>query len=180
MPRSADCPPSQRNATTARASRTWWLSVPTRRWRPALRTNPRLPRPSVQGLRPTSTLQRRRSTPALLRWRGPPPPQRSPTPEAPGPRGGGNAENDPQGPVLSALTSDPRFSCQSRTPEAPPPHPPTSSTSHLKKNPLVVFFPSANVHVSNQLCKANGGAFTPPLALTTPSFLSQSLLVMTV
>lgn len=139
MPRSADCPPSQRNATTARASRTWWLSVPTRRWRPALRTNPRLPRPSVQGLRPTSTLQRRRSTPALLRWRGPPPPQRSPTPEAPGPRGGGNAENDPQGPVLSALTSDPRFSCQSRTPEAPPPHPFTSSTSHLKKKILWLF-----------------------------------------
>lgn len=132
MPRSAVCPPSQRSATTARASRTWWLSVPTRRWRPALRTNPRLPRPSVQGLRPTSTLQRRRSTPALLRWRGPPPPQRSPTQEAPGPRGGGNAENDPQGPVLSAPTSDSCFSCQSRTPEAPPPHPP-SSTSHLEK-----------------------------------------------
>lgn len=156
MPRSAVCPPSQRSATTARASCTWWLSVPTRRWRPALRTNPRLPRPSVQGLRPTSTLQRRRSTPALLRWRGPPPPQRSPTQEAPGPRGGGNAENDPQGPVLSAPTSDSCFPCQSRTPEAPP-TPPTLIYLTPGKNPLVVFFPSVYFHVSNQLCKASGG-----------------------
>lgn len=93
-PRSVDCPPSQRNATTARASHTWWLSVPTRRWRPVLRTNTRLPRPSVQEPRPTSTVQRRRSRPARLHWRGHPPPRRSPTHEGPGPRGGGNPENN--------------------------------------------------------------------------------------
>lgn len=99
-PRSADCPPSQRNATTARASHTWWLSVPTRRWRPVLRTNTRLPRPSVQGPRPTSTVQKRRSTPALLHWRGPPPPRRSPTHEGPGPRGGRSPKNNLQGQTI--------------------------------------------------------------------------------
>lgn len=121
-PRSADCPPSQRNATIARASHTWWLSVPTRRWLPLLRTNTRLPRPSVQGPRPTSTVQRRRSTPALLPWRGPPPPWKSPTREGPGPRGGGNPENQPAGSNLSALTSGSCSFCQSRIPEAHPPH----------------------------------------------------------
>lgn len=97
MPRSVAYPPSQRNATTARASRTWWLSVPTRRWRPpqALRTNMRLPRPSARGPGPTSAPQRRRSAPARLPWRVPPPPPRSPTHAAPGPRGGGNPENSP-------------------------------------------------------------------------------------
>lgn len=95
MPRSVACPPSQRNATTARASRTWWLSVPTRRWRlpQALRTNMRLPRPPARGPGPTSVPQRRRSAPALLPWKAPPHPLRSHThTAAPGPRGGGNPE----------------------------------------------------------------------------------------
>lgn len=95
MPRSVACPPSQRNATTARASRTWWLSVPTRRWCPpqALRTNMRLPRPPAQGPGPTSAPQRRRSALARPLWKAPPPPPRSPTHiVSPGPRGGGNPE----------------------------------------------------------------------------------------
>lgn len=95
MPRSVACPPSQRNATTARASRTWWLSVPTRRWRPpqALRTNMRLPRPLAQGPGLTSLSQRKRSALARLLWRAPPLPPRSPIHNvALGPRGGGNPE----------------------------------------------------------------------------------------
>lgn len=95
MPRSVACPPSQRNATTARASHTWWLSAPTRHWRQALRTNTRLPRPSAQGLGPTFAPQRRRSAQARPHWRGPPPPPRNPTHVAPGPRGGGNPKNSP-------------------------------------------------------------------------------------
>lgn len=94
-PRSVACPPSQRNATTARASCTWWLSVPTRRWCPpqALRTNMCLPRPPAQGQCRTSVPQRRRSALARLPWMAPPLPQRSPTlTAAPGPRGGGIPE----------------------------------------------------------------------------------------
>lgn len=97
MPRSVACPPSQRNATTARASRTWWLSVPTRRWRPpqALRTNMRLPRPLAQGPGHISVPQRRRgSVLAPLLWRGPPPPPRSLRHiVASEPTGGRNPEN---------------------------------------------------------------------------------------
>lgn len=99
MPRSVACPPSQRNATTARASRTWWLSVPTRRWRSpqALRTNMCLPRPPARGPGCTSVPQRRRgSVLARLLWRAPPPPRRSPKHTVvPEPTGGRNPENSP-------------------------------------------------------------------------------------
>lgn len=122
MPRSVACPLSQRNATTARASRTWWLSVPTRRWRlpQALRTNMRLPRPPAQGPGPISVPQRRRSAPARLLWRAPPPPLRSPTHTvAPGPRGGGNPETARRGEPFTAKPPDPHVSPQSRIPETP-------------------------------------------------------------
>lgn len=108
MPRSATCPHSQRNATTARASRTWWLSVHIRRWRPlqALRNNKRLPRRSAQGQGPT--IWRRKSAPARLLSRAPPPPPRSRTHTvAPGPRGGGNPENSPSSQRLSSIKDIP-------------------------------------------------------------------------
>lgn len=97
MPRSVACPLSQRNATTARASCTWWHSVHRRRWRPpqALRTNTRLPRPPAQALRPgpTSAPPKKRSGPARLPWRAPHLPPRSRThTAAPAPKGGGNTE----------------------------------------------------------------------------------------
>lgn len=121
MPRSVACPPSQRNATTARASRTWWLSVPTRRWRPpqALRTNMRLPRPLAQGPGHISVPQRRRgSVPAHLLWRAPPP--RSPSHTvASEPTGGRNPEKQPIEVYLSLLTPDPHVSLQSRIPKPP-------------------------------------------------------------
>lgn len=87
MPRSVACPPSQRNATTARASGTWWPSVPTRCWRPpqAFRI-PCTPLP-----RPTCTPQTRSSGRDRPPLRAPRPPQRSyPSRIALAPRGGGN------------------------------------------------------------------------------------------
>lgn len=109
MPRSVACPPSQRNATTARASHTWWLSVRTRRWRPpqALRTHMRLPRPPRPQLGLTSAPQKRSSALARLPRRDPPLPPRNPTPSgAHGPKGGGNLENEPPTEVNSdRLTS---------------------------------------------------------------------------
>ena len=88
--KECDLPPSQRNATTARASRTWWPSVHTRRWCPlqVLRT----PTPLPQGLPgPTSTYRRRRSSRAPPRQRAPCPPQRSPR-RTEMPKSGGNPE----------------------------------------------------------------------------------------
>lgn len=137
MPRSVACPPSQRNATTARASRTWWPSVPTRRWHRALRTNMRLPQPSAQRAGPTSAPQRRRSAQARPRWRAPPPPRRSPT-YAPGPGGGGNPEISLQEVNLTRL--NPRISPQSRIAEPPPPPPPHLPHTCEKKMGGLYFF----------------------------------------
>ena len=144
MPRSVACPPSQRNATTARALRTWWLSAPTRRWRPpqALRTNMRLPRPPAQGPGPTSAPRRRRSAPARLPWRAPPHPPRSPThTAAPAPRGGGNPENNPERWTHSPLPPRPLMSPLNQgylNPHCPPP--PHLPRTCEKKWEVLIFF----------------------------------------
>ena len=126
--RNVTCPPSQRNATTARASRTWWLSVHTRRWCPlqALRT----PTPLPQGLPgPTSTYRRRRSSRAPPRQRAPRPPQRSPR-RTETPRSGENPER-------SSDTGGGR-GAGSREASAPPlPTPPPSSVT--PRTPCLIY-----------------------------------------